>query len=146
MREVVIIVGVPGSGKTWVTDQLGDLYDQCLNDAHIGGNYLKALMDESAKTSTKPVLGECPFSMSQIIDPLKAAGRKVTPVFLIENDRVLTQRYFQREQKKPPGERKMIPPGHLTRQGTYAQRAKASGGFMGTSEQVLEHLKALRGT
>lgn len=141
MREVVLLVGVPGVGKSWVTNQLGDTFDQCLNDEHIGKDYPGALIRESGRPGDKPVLGEVPFSMSTVMDPLKNARRRVTTVFIVEDDRVLTDRYFKRAVKNN-SERRAIPPGHLSRQKTYAQRAKESGSFVGTSEQVLAHLKS----
>lgn len=134
MREVVLLVGVPGSGKTWCTNQLGDKYDLCLNDDHIGKDYIAALLQASAKPGIKKVLGECPFSISAVRDPLIGSGRKVSLVFIIEEDRVVTDRYFKRD-KKP------IPPGHLSRQKTYRNRAQETSSFSGTSSDVAKYLK-----
>jgi polyphosphate kinase 2 (PPK2 family) len=89
---------------------------------------------KAATNSDKPVLAEAPFSISQTKDPLEAHGIKVIPVFIAEDPEVITERYKNRE-KKP------IPKGHLTRQQTYAQRAKQWKAFSGTSGEVLEHLK-----
>jgi len=137
MRQIVVLVGVPSSGKTFITSQVRDLYEVVQNDDYIGKDYLGALMNASAMDGP-PVLGECPFSMSQIVDPLKAKGRRVTTVFILEDDVTLARRYLARD-KKP------IPPQHLSRQKTYRERAIASGSFSGTSSQVLDYLKKLRG-
>lgn len=133
-----MLTAVPGSGKTWVTNQVKDRFTFVHHDGFIGHIrqpevYVNAIL-EAAADSKRPLLIEAPFSMSQIMEPLEAEGYKVIPVFIIEDPEVLKARYFAREGRD-------IPKGHITRMGTYAQRAKAMGGFSGTSAQVLEHLK-----
>jgi hypothetical protein len=133
MKQVFMVVGCPGSGKSWVCERLTDLFHYVRHDAFLGGNYLREI-DRQMAAATKPLLIETPFSVSQIKDPLEAAGIKVTPVFIQEDQAVIRNRYRLREGKP-------IPPGHLTRQETYRQRALAWGAFQGTSSQVLAHLK-----
>jgi adenylate kinase family enzyme len=138
-QTITMIVGVPGSGKTWITSQLGDDYLLVHHDAWIGdakqpSNYVQRILDK-ADGAKKPILIEAPFSISQIKEPLEQEGYKVECVFIQEPPEVVSLRYFRREKK-------IIPKGHLTRQATYAERAKACRGFSGTSTQVLEYLKS----
>ncbi len=134
-----LVVGAPGSGKTWVCSQLSEKYHLIHHDGYIylkdPGAYLKQILKEGP-TATKPVLIEAPFSVSKTVEPLESAGHKVIPVFIIEEPSVHSLRYLRRE-KKP------IPPGHLTRTRTYLERAIQGKHFYGTSEQVLNHLKGL---
>lgn len=137
-QPIYLVVAVPGSGKSWVCDQLTDLFHYVHHDGYIGHikhpeAYVDAIL-EATETAKKPLLTEAPFSISKIKDPLEAAGHKVKPVFIIEDPAVLSARYLKRE-KKP------IPKGHLTRMGTYAARAKAWKAFTGTSQEVLDYLK-----
>ncbi len=132
-----MVVGAPGSGKTWVCDQLKNKFNLIHHDGYIHlkepGSYVKAILKE-APESSKPVLIEAPFSVSQTQEPLENAGYTVVPVFIIEDESTHRKRYAQREKKN-------IPQGHLTRTQTYLQRAKEGKHFYGTSEQVLRHLQ-----
>lgn len=130
--SVFIVVGCPGSGKSWVCEQLGHKFDHLKHDDFIGKDYGSALAE--ASKGNKPVLAETPFSISQLKEPLEAKGIKVVPVFISEPDGVIEERYLKRNGKP-------IPTGHLTRQKTYAERAKLYGAFIGTAQEVLEHLK-----
>lgn len=136
VQPVYLVVGCPGSGKSWVCDQLKDQFHYVHHDLYMdmtGPVYVHEII-KAATTSDKPVLAEAPFSISKTKDPLEAHGIKVIPVFIAEDPEVITDRYKNRE-KKP------IPKGHLTRQNTYAQRAKLWKAFSGTSSEVLAHLK-----
>jgi hypothetical protein len=135
MRPVYMVIGCPGSGKSWVVNQLTGKFNLVPHDAYLGRAWTAYVHEiiKQANCSDRPVLIEAPFSVSQIKDPLEQAGLTVIPVFIQERREVLIQRYFAREGKS-------IPPGHLTRQETYRQRALAWGAFMGTSSQVLAHL------
>lgn len=136
MSKIYLIVGCPGSGKTWVTSQLKDKFHLVHHDLYIGmagDTYLKEIK-KAALTAEKPLLIEAPFSISQIKDPLEIAGHEVIPVFIIEKSQVIADRYMKREGKE-------IPKGHLTRQKTYYERAIKWGSFTGSSEDVLNHLR-----
>lgn len=138
--EIFMVVGVPGSGKTWVCAHLVDKFNYIHHDLYISkqlpkGAYVRAIM-EAAKTSEKPLLIEAPFSISEIKDPLEYAGFKVTPLVIVEDVSVLKSRYEGRD-KKP------IPQGHITRMKTYADRAREFGWFSGASEEVLSKLRSL---
>lgn len=137
-KKAYMVIGCPGAGKTWICEQIKDKFTYVHHDLYIGmagGTYVNAIK-EAAKDATKPLLIEAPFSIAQIMDPLKAEGFEIEPVFIQEDPHVITERYQKRESKE-------IPKGHLTRQNTYLERAKAWGSFHGTSSQVLEHLKQM---
>ena len=138
LQPVYLVVGCPGSGKSWVCEQLKDRFHYVHHDLFIGmagAAYVWELF-QAAYTADRPVLGEAPFSVSEIVEPLKAFGVKVRPVFISEAPQVIARRYLKREKKS-------IPKGHLTRQETYAKRAKAMRAFSGTSSEVLDYLKAV---
>lgn len=135
MTPIYLLIGVPCSGKSWVCEQLSDLFEYVSHDAFMDGGYVEALFD-AAKRATKPVLAETPFSISQIKNPLEAEGCEVIAVFIIEDPEVLAERYEARESRE-------IPKGHLTRQNTYTERAEELGAFIGTSEEVFSHLRTL---
>lgn len=135
---IYMVVGVPGSGKTWVLDKLGDKFDILRHDDFINKNpnsYVNAIVHLSG-ISKKPIVIEAPFSVSQTIDPLERAGLEVIPVFIVEDEVTLMSRYRAREGR-------FLPKGHLTRQETYYSRARNGRHFYGTSEEVLKHLKEL---
>jgi hypothetical protein len=133
-----MVIGCPGSGKSWVCDQLKDRFHYVHHDLFVGmagGVYVAEIVRQS-KIATRPLLIESPFSVSQIKDPLERLGFQITPVFIQEDPAVIRGRYRARERKE-------IPTGHLTRQITYKQRADTWRAFQGTSSQVLAHLKGV---
>lgn len=132
-KKIIAVVGAPGSGKTWVCNQLKDKYNYIPHDDYIGKDYVKAIIDRSNYGTT--TLIEIPFSITQIKEPLEAEGLDFETVFIIEDEKTLSDRYLKREGKP-------IPKGHLTRQQTYAARAVEYKSFKGTAEQVLKHLKS----
>lgn len=138
-QKIYLVVGVPGSGKSWVCEQLQDKFEYIHHDGYIylkePGAYVRVIL-EKAPTATKPILIEAPFSIRETMEPLVNEGYSVTPVFIIEHPNVVAERYANREGKP-------IPQGHLTRMNTYRQRALEHGAFMGSSSQVFEYLKSL---
>ena len=128
---IYLIVGAPGSGKTWVCSQLKDQFDYLPHDDFPNPKAYIAAIKRLASFSTKNILIETPFSVSQFMETLP-----VIPMFVIETPAITKSRYETRE-KKP------IPQGHLTRINTYIDRAQELQAFSGTSEQVLERLKTL---
>lgn len=134
--KIYMVVGCPGSGKSWVCEQLEDFFEYVHHDLYIGmagTRYVEAIL-EVCETAEKPVLTEAPFSISQLKKPLETAGHEVQCVFIMEDPEVIADRYLNREGKA-------IPKGHLTRQETYRERASEYDSFIGTSEEVLEFLK-----
>jgi adenylate kinase family enzyme len=138
-----LVCGVPASGKSYACEQLTEKFEYVHHDGFIylkqPGAYVKAVI-EKARTATKPLLIEAPFSISQTKEPLEAAGIRVIPVFIIENSSVLTARYEKREGKEKA--RRYLP-GHLSRQETFLKRALDWGSFRGTSSEVLEYLRGI---
>lgn len=135
MATVYLLVGVPSSGKSWVSDQLKEQYNVIEHDTYkMKPQYIAALLSAASKGSTKPILANTPFGMSELQSSLAAMGHKVNPVFIIEQPDTLVKRYMARG----GGE---IPKGHLTRQETYISRAEELKAFKGTSSDVLNHLQ-----
>lgn len=138
--KIYMVVGCPGAGKSWVCEQLTDKFKYVHHDGFIylktgPKAYVDAILEAAEdEKNKKPILIEAPFSISQTKDPLEAKGYPVECVYIIEDHRVIADRYKKRDSKE-------IPRGHLTRQNTYLQRAKNSKAFTGTSDEVLEHLK-----
>lgn len=144
-QPIYLLVGVPGSGKTYVTSRLGDKFILSHHDAWLGHAaqpivYVKETL-KLWETADRPVLAEAPFSVSAIKDPLEKAGAKVIPVIIYEDKQVLAERY----KRDPNRDGKDIPKGHLTRMDTYKSRAAEYGAFVGNSSEVLEHLKGIGG-
>lgn len=136
MKQAFLVIGCPGSGKSYVCEQLKDVAHYVHHDLSIGmagDAYVNEIVAQ-AETATKPLLIEAPFSVSEIKEPLEAQGFTVTPVFIQEDHAVIAARYRARDGKD-------IPVGHLTRQDTYMARATEWQAFAGTSDQVAAHLK-----
>jgi hypothetical protein len=132
--KIILVVGVPGAGKTWVCHQLRTRFVYIPHDDYpVERDYFSKLM-EVAKNSDVPVLGEAPFGISKFLESCDFAGITTVPVFIIEDDAVILDRYYRREGKMPFA-------GTLTRQQTYRERADQLGAFQGTSEEVLNYLK-----
>lgn len=134
-QPIYLIVGAPGSGKTWVCNQLKDRFEYLPHDTFPNDKTYVSAVHKLQGTATKPILIETPFSVSQILEPL-SKHFTVVPVFIIETPSLTQLRYESRENKP-------IPQGHLTRIQTYIQRAKELNAFSGTSKEVLDHLKSL---
>jgi len=136
MKIIYLLIGCPATGKSWVCNQLTDLYNYIPHDNYLGKSeqYHLDTIEQSANASDKPTLIDTPLFISKFKVNLEAKGFKVIPVFINEDPFVIAQRYLQREHKP-------IPKGHLTRQRTFIQRAKEWGAFIGTSTEVLEYLR-----
>jgi hypothetical protein len=134
MSKIYLVVGTPGSGKTWVCKQLQDKFDYLAHDDYPSPKFYVTNILQLLDITSKDVLIETPFSVSQIIEPLNKEGYEVIPVFIIETPEVTSKRYEEREGKP-------IIPGHLTRINTYIQRAAELSAFKGTSQEVLDYLK-----
>lgn len=133
--EVFILVGSPGVGKSWISQQLKNKFHVVEHDNYRNPDiYVTAL--HAASVDNPKVLGNTPFGISQIMEKLAERKIAVTPVFIIEPEDVLKKRYRGRTGKD-------IPQGHITRQHTYRQRAKDLGSFYGTSDEVLTYLRSI---
>jgi hypothetical protein len=144
--KIVLLVGCPGSGKTWVANQLQDLYDHLPHDDYQDSiaRYIKDIsrlvrlsgIYNAGAEQPKPILIETPFSVSKIVGPLAELGLYPTCVYIVDNKALVEERYYRREGKT-------IPLGHLTRMDTYESRAQEQGAFYGPPDKVLAHLKAI---
>jgi hypothetical protein len=138
MKPIYLLVGAPGSGKTWVGRQMAHKFHHVENDAFIGQpyeNYLNAVAAAS-RAGKKPVLAETPQSISRIAEPLSRLGFDVRLVFILETPDVTRSRYEAREGKP-------IPKQHLGLIQTYMKRAMTPGAVSGTSAQILNYLKTV---
>jgi RNase adaptor protein for sRNA GlmZ degradation len=141
-EKIYIVSGVPASGKSWVCNQLKDLFEYVAHDGwsqrdKLGSKdylakYARELL-EKAKTSAKPVLGDCPFSERELKELLEKGGATPKFIFLKASPADLVSRY--KERNKP------LPKGHITRQTSIPERAKEWGSFYGASSEALDHLK-----
>jgi len=135
MSQIIyLVIGTPGSGKSWVCGQLRHKFEYIPHDSHPKLIEYLALAKSFASNGDKPILIETPFSVSMILGPLDKAGYEVIPVFILEDEETTSNRYEVREGKE-------IPQGHLTRIQTYRERAHELQAFSGTSEEVLKYLQ-----
>jgi hypothetical protein len=133
MQKIYLIIGVPGSGKSWVSSKLEDRFEVLPHDEFLNANY-PAMLVKAACMLSKPIVGELPFGITETLTYLQESGADVEPVFIVEPPDVLKARYSAREGKD-------IPKGHLTRQNTYYERSIEYGAFSGTAQKVLDYLK-----
>lgn len=156
ISTVYLIIGVSGSGKSWVSRQLKEKFlylphDRCWehysakpdegDDPKWGppgckSTHLSQILSK-AKDSDKPLITEVPFGERQLKEDLEGRGIKVVPIFIIEDPEIVARRYQNREGKP-------LPKNVYTRASTIIDRAKEWNAFFGTSSQVLEHLKNVK--
>jgi shikimate kinase len=144
-QPIYIVAGVPGSGKSWVCEQLTQDFQYLRHDGWAQRktvtnntyleNYSKELVAASL-ISKKPVLGDCPFAERLLKENLLFHGGHPTFLFLTVEPDQLIERYVER--MKP------LPKGHLTRARSMNHRAKEWKSFYGSSDDVLTKLKFLR--
>lgn len=136
-QAVILLCGVPASGKTWVMKRLKDKFTLVQNDDYIahGKNYLAEVVEQAAR-GTLPVVVDCPFGEREFKAALEFRGLEVYPFFIVEKPDVIAQRYQVREGK--PASK-----ATLTRAGTIGERADEWGVPRGTSEEILGHLRDL---
>lgn len=147
-KTLWLVVGAPGSGKTYVCEKLKHKFHLIHHDGFIylkePGAYVKEILKEAPK-ALKPVLIEAPFSVSQTREPLEAAGYRVVPVYIVEDEETHSQRYLEREKAAGRWSEEKLKhlKGHLTRTKTYLERAKTERCFHGTSDEVYAYLRDL---
>lgn len=133
-KEIYLICGVSGAGKTWVCKQLADKYNYVAHDDSY--NNIGKAIRKAAEKSDKPIITECPFAERVLKTQLEGMGFNVTPFFVIEPPDLVAKRYFERE-KKP------IQKSAYTRATTIIERAKEWKAFFGSSQEVLDKLKSI---
>lgn len=136
MKPIYILFGAPGSGKTWVMNQLSDKFNCLPHDRFLNSRVsYERLLVAAAQTSSAPILADSPFKVNSMIDELRGLGAEVRPYFILESEATIRARYQAREGKP-------IPVGHITRISSLTAKAKELIAPSGTSEQVLALLKA----
>lgn len=128
-----MLCGVPGSGKSWVSQQLPE-YSYVSHDLY-KHDYAEQVA-KAAASSDKPILADCPFAERELKAKLESKGLTVEPKFIVEHPLVVKQRYEAREGRP-------VSSSTLTRARTISSRADEWKAYKGTSEQVREHLKKL---
>jgi len=130
---IYLLCGVPGSGKTWVIDQLkGWLHI----DHDSRGRF--SLVDDArqlASTTKRPIIVDCPFKERSLRADLEDAGLQVTPLFIVEDPSVIFERYVAREGKSPAQ-------SVITRAETIMNKVREWNAFYGTSQEVLDFLRS----
>jgi predicted kinase len=134
MSKVIMLCGVPGSGKTWVIRQLGDKFHHVSHD-DIPTREKLVRHCYAAAAGPRPVIVDCPFAERLLRDELEAAGLHVVPVFIVEPPHVVAARYLKREGK--PATKATI-----TRAETIKDRAAEWGAQWGTSAEILDYLRS----
>lgn len=131
-QPIYLLCGVPGSGKTWVASQLRSQYRYVPHDDHIDGNLIQEL--RKAAKGDKPVLTECPFGERVLRAKLELMGLQVKAVFIVEDARVVSKRYFSDRGR-------LLPKSSWTRAGSIVERAKEWKAPYGTSSEILAYLR-----
>lgn len=131
-KDIYLICGVPGAGKTWVCKQLTDKFTYVPHDENIKdpiGGILKA-----SEGTFRPIITECPFAERPMKDKLEMAGFHVIPYFVVEHPDVIYARFVARENKEPQK-------ASMTRAVSIKERAKEWRAVHGTSKEILAHLQ-----
>lgn len=130
-KEVFLICGVSGSGKSWVCRQLSNKFNYIPHDEHFNDDLAKVL---SEKDNGKPFITECPFGERVLKSQLEWAGFKVRPYFVYEKPFTVYKRFIEREGKEPS---KAV----MTRAATIKKRIDEWKAPHGSSEELLKMLK-----
>jgi predicted kinase len=143
-KKVTIIVGTPGSGKTWVANQIRDTHTVVDHDSNNGLDAQAYAQAIAARVNArvlaarlpldKPVVAEAPFSLSKLQEALSRQGIASEAVFITEQAQTVKQRYEAREGKP-------IPAGYEKRIETFKKRATEQGATTGTAKEVLDYLR-----
>lgn len=145
-RRLYLLCGVPGSGKTWVANQLTDHFLYIAHDDYIGRieggrkiparDVVQAAVDyHDAQPNGRVFLLDCPFGERILKEKLEAQGFDVRPVFIVELPAVIAERYHKREGKP-------ISKNNLTRAVSIKERAEEWKAPFGTSSEILAFLRA----
>lgn len=143
IQTIHMVCGVPGSGKSWVCEQLTQQFTYVKHDDHIRKGPLatsatNALVSAviAAATKGKPVLVDCPFAERELRSKLEAVGLTVVPYFIIEPTEIVKSRYERREGRP-------LPQPSVTRSVTIQERAHEWRAIWGSSEVILARLRAV---
>lgn len=131
MSFVILLCGVPASGKSWVADQVKHKFNYLPHDLFQGNSLIERAVEESKKS--KPVLIDCPFNERDLRHRLESKGLNVRPVFIVEQPRTIRERYFKREGRVPLQ-------NILTRADTIKSKVHEWRAQHGNSDQILSYL------
>jgi len=138
---IYLLCGVPGSGKTWVIDQLFNCrppigFTSIEHDSVSREQLLSLAKSLYPPTHMKRnVIIDCPFDERSLRSELEHLNLKVTPLFIVEHPKVIEARYFKREGKRPSQ-------SILTRAETIMNKVREWNAFYGTSQEVLDFLRS----
>lgn len=132
MTDVILVIGVPGSGKTWVCQQLSDRFTYVPRDDD-SDNHAERLI-AAARKPGGPVISEVPFGERELVAELERVGLEVTPIFLVEETEIIAERYEVRESKP-------LSTAHRARAANMKNKAQEWGAWSGTADEAVEHLQ-----
>ena len=89
-EESQLLVGVPGSGKSWITDQVGDGYNHIRHDDYDAPDYADALIGAA---DDREILAEAPFRAQALTERLQAVGITVESYYVDEPLEVCRDRH-----------------------------------------------------
>lgn len=133
-QRIVLLVGVPCSGKTWICSRLSNKYTYLPHDAYERSAYTLALL-EASRTSAKPVIAEAPFNGSSLANALRQRGLTVEEWHVTAPLPEIEQRYRERSGKSYPA-------NFATNHKRYSQGGSRFT-YSGTSSQIAEILDQL---
>lgn len=129
---IYLVCGVPGSGKTWVCEQLTHKFHYIPHDLHSH----KKLVHLASQMNDRYIVMDCPFAERKLRDLLEDADIIVKPIFIVEEPDVIKSRYLKRNGYMPT-------PGILTRANTIMEKVREWDAYYGTSKEVLAYLKKI---
>ena len=141
IQPIYMVCGVPGSGKSWVCEQLTEKFTYVKHDDYFGKLHEASTATRSfvaavvaVATKDKPVLIDCPFAERELRANLEAVGLKVKPWFIVEPTEVVKSRYYTRTGRE-------LPKASVTRSVTIKNRADEWKAPNGPAVAVLNALK-----
>jgi predicted kinase len=133
LNPVTLVIGVPGSGKSWVCERLaGEEWRYIRHDDHY--NDQAEAIAIAARDGDRRLLADVPFGERTLRDRLVGYGLSVTPVFILESEEVIRARLTARDGA--------VREAWVTRLPGLVRRAADWGAFSGTAWEVLHHLRA----
>jgi predicted kinase len=130
--RVIILVGVPASGKSWVTERVAGLYNHIPHDDYSREDYLHTLLH--ATKGSKDILAEAPFNAAGLVNDLKARGVVVEEWLVTAPLDEIKARYAARKGREYPA-------NFATNHARYEADAHRFA-YKGTSSLVAMVLKA----
>lgn len=130
-QPVYLVIGVPGSGKTWVSRKVAHKTHYIPHDLHTDDQF--DVIMARLPDSDRPIITESPFMEKVIRRQLLDAGVDVRPYLVWENQETVQRRYEEREGRP-------IPQMHLTRVKNIKARAEEWEIPIGSSEEIAKML------